>query len=79
MLSYFCILVAIGVTLADSVNFSGLHELVQRRFPNHAKAFTFHHTYGDGDSFIVSNTHRKKRGITITCTTTSACARGLYS
>ena len=60
---------------------AGLYGLVKRRIPQHANSFQFKLVNGTGDSFIVSDTqaHSSNRGVTVECTTISACARGLYT
>lgn len=64
---------------ASSSSLDGLHALVQRRLPDHASSFTFQLVGGEVDSFVVSDTEGKLGGITVECTTVSACGRGLYT
>ncbi|OCH93008.1 alpha-N-acetylglucosaminidase [Obba rivulosa] len=74
------ILSAVVVEAAASyLALDGLHALVQRRLADHAGSFTFQSTEGEGDSFVISDTKGKPGGITVECTTVSACARGLYT
>ena len=56
----------------------GIYNLVQRRIPEHVDDFTFKLERGSGDEFEVSDTEQTG-GITVTCTTVSACSRGLYT
>ncbi|EMD32578.1 glycoside hydrolase family 89 protein [Gelatoporia subvermispora B] len=69
----------VNVTATTSSPLDGLYALVQRRLPDHASSFTFQLTEGEGDSYIISDTPAKHHGITVECTTVSACARGLYA
>jgi alpha-N-acetylglucosaminidase len=62
-----------------AANVSGIYGIVQRRMPEHVGKFTFTAIDGEGDTFLISDTHGKGGGITVSCTTTSACARGLYT
>ena len=67
-------------TVFATDNLAGLYGLVKRRIPQHANSFQFKLVNGTGDSFIVSDTpHSSNRGVTVECTTISACARGLYT
>ena len=66
-----------AVLAATSV--SGIYGIVERRMPQHVGKFTFTSTEGDGDTFVISDTKGRSGGITVSCTTTSACARGLYT
>ena len=58
---------------------AGIQALVKRRIPKHANDFTFNLIEGESDSFVVSDTKGKKGGVTVQCTTLSACSRGLYT
>lgn len=62
-----------------TVNVSGIYGIVERRMPQHAGKFTFEDIDGEGDAFTVSDTASQEGSITVSCTTTSACARGLYA
>ncbi|CAL1694792.1 unnamed protein product [Somion occarium] len=62
----------------DALDFRGLHSLVQRRLPQHAKDFTFEALPEKGDKYIVGDTVGKRGAVTISCTSISACSRGLY-
>lgn len=62
-----------------TANVSGIYALVERRMPQHVGKFTFKAMEGDGDAFVLSDTKGGKGGITVECTTTNACARGLYT
>ncbi|KAI0692938.1 alpha-N-acetylglucosaminidase [Cytidiella melzeri] len=64
---------------ANNLSFSGLHSLLQRRIPQHVNNFQFRIMNGAGDSFAISDSPGSAGGITIDCTTLSACARGLYT
>ncbi|PCH34408.1 glycoside hydrolase family 89 protein [Wolfiporia cocos MD-104 SS10] len=78
----FLLLVGVlGALLVDAATTSldGIYSLVQRQIPQHQNSFTFALIEGDGDSFVISDTHGDSGGITIECTTVSACARGLYT
>ncbi|KAH8094672.1 alpha-N-acetylglucosaminidase [Cristinia sonorae] len=57
----------------------GVQALVKRRIPKHANDFTFQLVNGTGDSFLVSDTKGHSGGVTVQCTTVSACSRGLYT
>ncbi|KAI0785331.1 alpha-N-acetylglucosaminidase [Irpex lacteus] len=72
------LLSAASVT-ANAFSLSGIHSLVRRRIPQHANSFQFNIINGTGDSFTVSDTDSEAGGVTIGCTTLSACARGLYT
>jgi len=69
----------LGAALADAATTSldGIYALVQRQIPQHENSFTFTLIEGDGDSFIISDTSGGTGGITVECTTVSACARGV--
>ncbi|CCM02759.1 uncharacterized protein FIBRA_04867 [Fibroporia radiculosa] len=73
--------VALGVFLADAATTSldGIYSLVQRQIPQHENSFTFSLIAGGGDSFVISDSEGDSGGITVECTTVSACARGLYT
>ena len=60
-------------------NVSGVYGIVERRLPQHVGKFTFTAIDGEEESFVISDTPGKHEGITVNCTTTSACARGLYT
>ncbi|KAI0695655.1 alpha-N-acetylglucosaminidase [Cytidiella melzeri] len=62
-----------------STSLAGIQSLVQRRIPQHADNFHFSFVEGSGDSFVVSDTPGIAGGVSIQCTTVSACARGLYT
>ena len=57
----------------------GVRGIVQRRIPNHVNDFTFKLVNGSGDEFGISDTERRTGGITVSCTSVNACARGLYT
>ena len=65
-----------SATASDSLN--GIRGIVERRMPKHVDAFTFKMTRGSDDAFTISDSHASG-GITVSCTTVSACARGLYT
>lgn len=65
-------------TLA-AANVSGIYGIVERRMPQHVGKFTFSSMEGEGDTFVISDTKGRAEGIIVRCTTTSACARGLYT
>ncbi|KAI0789466.1 alpha-N-acetylglucosaminidase [Abortiporus biennis] len=67
------------VVLSRAAQFNGLHALVKRRAPAHSEDFSFTAITGEGDTFVVSDTPGKPGGITVGCTTTIACTRGLYT
>ena len=69
----------LAAVAASSPSLTGLHSLVQRRIPQHADKFQFNIIDGTGDSFTVSDSTTAPGGITVECTTLSACARGLYT
>ncbi|EMD32579.1 glycoside hydrolase family 89 protein [Gelatoporia subvermispora B] len=71
--------VAVETAATTSATLDGLYALVKRRLPDHASSFTFRLTESDGDSFVISDAPATHRGITVECTTVSACARGLYT
>ena len=62
-----------------AANVSGIYGIVERRMPQHVDKFTFKPMDGDGDTFVISDTKGQQGGVTVACTTTSACARGLYT
>lgn len=62
-----------------ALNFTGLYSLVQRQVPQHSDHFVFASLEGDGDRYIIADTPRSKGSITISCTSLSACSRGLYT
>jgi alpha-N-acetylglucosaminidase len=69
---------------ARSLN--GLYDLINRRIPGHTNSFHFDYlpnNTSSGDLFIISDFASPggcgNGGIYIQCTTTSACARGLYA
>ncbi|EKM51629.1 glycoside hydrolase family 89 protein [Phanerochaete carnosa HHB-10118-sp] len=74
----FALLAGLPAALAVA-NVTGIYGIVERRMPQHARDFVFTSMEGDGDVFVVSDTVNKTGSITVTCTTTSACARGLYT
>lgn len=57
----------------------GIYGLIERRIPEHTNDFKFNLINGTGDSFVVSDTKGESGKIAVTCTTVSACARGLYT
>ena len=65
------------VTAPDPLH--GIYGIVARRIPSHTGDFTFKLSNGTGDSFVISDTKGHSGHITVTCTTVSACARGLYT
>ncbi|KAH9926415.1 alpha-N-acetylglucosaminidase [Fomitopsis serialis] len=73
------VLLASGVLLAHAATTSldGIYALVQRQIPQHVDSFSFSLIVGDGDSFVISDSY--SGGISVQCTTVSACARGLYT
>ena len=72
------ILAGLPAALA-AANVSGIYDIVERRMPQHVSDFTFKPIDGDGDTFVISDTEGQQEGVTVSCTTTSACARGLYT
>ncbi|KIP04165.1 glycoside hydrolase family 89 protein [Phlebiopsis gigantea 11061_1 CR5-6] len=72
------LLAAVPTALA-AANVTGVYGIIERRMPRHVGQFTIKSVEGDGDAFTVSDTTSPRGGITIECTTTSACARGLYT
>ena len=60
-----------------ALDFSGLDALIQRRIPQHTDYFSFQDISGSGDKYTIQDTEQSE-GITISCTSLSACARGLY-
>lgn len=68
-----------SVLSATDPALQGIYDIVERRIPDHTGDFTFKLVNGTGDSFIISDTRGRSQGITVSCTTTSACARGLYT
>lgn len=64
---------------AATTSLDGIYALVQRQIPQHQDSFTFNLIEGDGDAFTISDTVGESGGITVQCTTVSACARGLYT
>lgn len=72
---------ALGAALvgAATTSLDGIYSLVQRLIPQHENSFTFALIEGQGDSFVISDTQGQSGGITVQCTTVSACARGLYT
>lgn len=74
------VLAAVSVVLAAKPSpVDGINALVKRRIPQHANDFTFQLVNGIPDSFVVSDTKGRKGGVTVECTTLSACSRGLYT
>ncbi|EPS94751.1 alpha-N-acetylglucosaminidase [Fomitopsis schrenkii] len=73
------VLLATGASLAHAATTSldGIYALVQRQIPQHANSFTFSLIDGNDDSFVISDS--SEGGISVQCTTVSACARGLYT
>ncbi|CAL1694796.1 unnamed protein product [Somion occarium] len=63
----------------STFDFRGLDSLVQRRLPQHAEDFTFTALPGTGDRYIINDTGDRKGAVTVSCTSISACARGLYT
>lgn len=62
----------------------GIYALVKRQIPQHADAFTFTlvnaSTLDEYDAFTLKDTNDEgKTGISVECTSVSACARGLYT
>jgi alpha-N-acetylglucosaminidase len=80
MVRFTTILVVLGGLSAAfaTVDVTGIYGIVERRMPQHVGKFSFEATEGEGDTFVVSDTEGVLGGITVTCTTASACARGLY-
>lgn len=72
-------LLALLPVVLGAINVDGIYGIVERRVPQHAGKFTFKATEGDGELFTVSDTVGRRGGITVACTTTNACARGLYT
>ncbi|TFY63212.1 hypothetical protein EVJ58_g3385 [Rhodofomes roseus] len=74
------VLLASGALLvhAATTSLDGIYALVQRQIPQHANSFTFSLIDGDGDSFAISDS-ASGDGVSVQCTTVSACARGLYT
>lgn len=72
------LLATVPMALATA-DVSGIYGIIERRMPRHVGQFTLKSIEGDGDGFTVSDTASQHGGITIECTTTSACARGLYT
>lgn len=62
----------------SKTNIDGIYELAKRQVPNAADAFTFTLTDGDDETFSVKNSQHQA-GITVECTSASACARGFYT
>lgn len=56
----------------------GIYQLAKRQTPTHADAFTFHLVDGDEETFTIRDSEHQQ-GITVECTTVSACARGFYT
>ncbi|TCD70100.1 hypothetical protein EIP91_004829 [Steccherinum ochraceum] len=74
------LLTAVSAVLAAKPSpLDGVTALVKRRIPKHANNFTFQLVEGTPDSFTVSDSKGQKGGITVQCTTVSACSRGLYT
>ncbi|KAK7686427.1 hypothetical protein QCA50_010651 [Cerrena zonata] len=63
----------------QALNFTGLQSLVQRQIPQHSDGFIFKSLDGSGDKYTIVDTPEKVHSITISCTSLSACARGLYT
>ena len=78
-LSLVALLAAASSSLAATDPLAGIYGIVERRMPEHVDAFTFKLINGTGDSFVVSDSHSARGGITVSCTTANACARGLYT
>ncbi|KAJ3481877.1 hypothetical protein NLI96_g7363 [Meripilus lineatus] len=79
MLIHLFIVWTICIGFVRSTDICGLSSLIHRRLPSiHHSSFTFHLINGEGDAFNVTDTSILG-GITVSCTTTSACARGLYT
>ena len=74
-----CVLGTVLPCALAAANVSGVYGIVERRIPQHAGKFTFEGVDGEGDTFVISDTPDSHEGITVSCTTTSACARGLYT
>ncbi|KAK7695253.1 hypothetical protein QCA50_002443 [Cerrena zonata] len=73
------VLVFVGfLQVSFALDFSGIHGLIQRRLPQHTEYFTFGQLPGSGDRYIIGDTEGITGGITISCTSLSACSRGLY-
>lgn len=68
-----------SVLAATDPALQGVYDIVQRRIPEHVDDFTFKLINGTGDSFVISDTKGASGGITVSCTTSNACARGLYT
>ena len=66
---------------ATTPSLDGLYALVERVAPSRLFDFEFALMQGEGDSFTVTDSPDSDLAgsILISCTTTSACARGLYS
>ena len=62
----------------SALDFSGLDALIQRRLPQHTGYFSFQDISGSGDKYTIQDTEQSEGGVTISCTSLSACARGLY-
>ncbi|GJJ08043.1 hypothetical protein Clacol_002250 [Clathrus columnatus] len=63
----------------DNASLNGIKNLIQRRLPDHIQSFKFNLVPSSGDEFEISDSATSTPGITIQCTSRSACARGLYT
>ncbi|GJJ08051.1 hypothetical protein Clacol_002258 [Clathrus columnatus] len=63
----------------DNTSLDGIKNLVQRRLPDHTQAFNFNLVPSSGDEFEISDSATSTPGITIQCSSSNACARGLYT
>ncbi|KAI0789468.1 alpha-N-acetylglucosaminidase [Abortiporus biennis] len=69
----------IVISKDSELKLDGVYALAKRRIPSHAKDFSFEAIDGEGDTFVVADSGGKSGGITVSCTSVSACARGLYA
>ena len=67
------------ITYVHAVNFTGLYSLIKRQIPQHAGHIVFGTLEGRGDKYTMQNTPGVKGSVTISCTSLSACARGIYT
>ena len=79
LLGLSALLSAVHVCIANQDPLHGIYGIVQRRIPEHVHDFTFKLTKESGDQFEISDTKSHRGGIIISCSTVSACARGLYT
>ncbi|GJE89695.1 glycoside hydrolase family 89 protein [Phanerochaete sordida] len=66
-----------GATVA-AFDAAGLQGIIERRLPQHAGKISFSSLQGGGDSFVVREGNSSGT-VSVSCTSTSACARGLYT